>query len=639
MAYTITKSDGTTLATISDGTVNTVATNLSLPGPNYVGYGQALNENLVYLLENFASNSAPTGVNIQGQLWFDKAHQTLNVFTSAGYSPVSGVTASSSQPIVQKDGDIWFSTTTNQLYVSVSGTFNLIGPLYTKSTGPSGAIPVVVNDGSTTGIVHNIVKLQFGNTTIATFSTDVPFLPSPPIPGFTYINPGITLNNTLSGTSLNSNVSGTLTGTVNGTLFGNVVGTALTGTLTGNVVGNLVGNVTATTLSGSLSGDVTSTNGRITNFVSGNAQITGGNVTGLTNLTATNSTLTNLNTGTLFASNLSVSNLVVAGGSISGLSLLSVGTLVATNFSSANAQITGGFARNLANISATTGQLTNFSTSNIQATGGSVYNLSNVTATNTQTTNFSSGNAIITGGSTTGLTAVSATTAQANNFSSANAQITGGNVSNAGGSNNTFTTANLLNSTATTKAYSDSSTAIATTAFVQNVLPRGMIVMWGGLVGAIPTGWQLCDGSNSTPDLRGQFIVGAGGTYTTGNTGGASSITLTTGNLPAHTHLASLTGATDQNGSHNHTVIDPGHIHSLPSVFNQSYPNSFVAGYGGAGQVVSQTGSATTGISLALSPTHSHNVTLTGNVGSTGSGQSIDTRPPFYALCYIQKMF
>jgi hypothetical protein len=520
----------------------------------------------------------------------------------------------------------------------VSGTFNLIGPLYTKSTGPSGAIPVVVNDGSTTGIVHNIVKLQFGNTTIATFSTDVPFLPSPPIPGFTYINPGITLNNTLSGTSLNSNVSGTLTGTVNGTLFGNVIGTALTGTLTGNVVGNLVGNVTATTLSGSLSGDVTSTNGRVTNFVSSNAQITGGNVTGLTNLTATNSTLTNLNTGTLFAGNLSVSNLVVAGGSISGLSLLSVGTLVATNFSSANAQITGGFARNLANISATTGQLTNFSTSNIQATGGSVYNLSNVTATNTQTTNFSSGNAIITAGNVTGLTAMTATTAQATNFSSGNVQITGGNVSNLGGSNNTFTTANLINSTATTKTYSDSSTAIATTAFVQNVSPRGMIVMWGGLVGAIPTGWQLCDGSNSTPDLRGQFIVGAGGTYTTGNTGGTSSVTLTTGNLPAHTHVASLSGSTDQNGSHNHTVIDPGHSHSLPAVFYQSSPNGF-AGGGGAGQVTSVTGAASTGISLALSPTHSHNVTLTGNVGSTGSGQSIDTRPPFYALCYIQKMF
>ena len=108
MAYTITKSDGTTLATIAHGTINTIATNLNLAGPNYVGYGQALNENLVYLLENFASNSAPIGTNLEGQLWFDKTHQTLNVFTTAGYSPVSGITVGSSFPVAQKNGDIFF---------------------------------------------------------------------------------------------------------------------------------------------------------------------------------------------------------------------------------------------------------------------------------------------------------------------------------------------------------------------------------------------------------------------------------------------------------------------------------------------------------------------------------------------------
>jgi microcystin-dependent protein len=203
-----------------------------------------------------------------------------------------------------------------------------------------------------------------------------------------------------------------------------------------------------------------------------------------------------------------------------------------------------------------------------------------------------------------------------------------------------LTTANLINSTATTKAYSDSSTAIATTAFVQSVLPRGMIVMWGGLVSAIPTGWQLCDGSNSTPDLRGQFIVGAGGSYTTGNTGGTSSITLTTGNLPAHTHLASLTGATDQDGAHNHTVIDPGHLHySYGSGAFNGGGDGGAYGISGTGHGAKPLQSAVTGVSLALAPTHSHNVTLTGNVGLTGGGQSIDTRPPFYALCYIQKMY
>ena len=85
MSYTILNSDGTTvLTTIADGTADTSATGLTLPGPNYVGYGLALNENLVKLLENFASNVAPQTTNVQGQLWFDKFNQTLNIFTNQG---------------------------------------------------------------------------------------------------------------------------------------------------------------------------------------------------------------------------------------------------------------------------------------------------------------------------------------------------------------------------------------------------------------------------------------------------------------------------------------------------------------------------------------------------------------------------
>ena len=632
MAYTITKSDGTTLATIADGTVNTTATNLNLPGPLYVGYGQALNENLVYLLENFASNSAPVGTNIQGQLWFDKAHQTLNVFTSQGYSPVSGITTGSSFPATQKDGDIFFNTNTNQLYISAAGVFDLVGPLYTKVQGVSGAVPAVVNDGSISGVTHNILQLQFGNTVIATFSTDNPFLPSPAIPGFTYINPGITINGSLSGTTFNSNVVGALTGAVTGNVTGNVVG---------NVTGNLVGNVTATTLTGTLSGDVTSTNGHITNLTSSNATITGGSATGLTNLTAANATLTNGSVGTLYSANLSVANLVVSGGTIAGLASLSVINLTSTNFVSGNAQLTGGNHLGATALSATLGQFTNFSASNVLIAGGSINNIGGFTAVSAQTTNFSTGNAVITGGSTTGLTNVTSTNGQVANFTSSNVTVTGGNVSNTVGLNNTLTGANLINAVATTRSYNDNSTAVATTAFVQTVLPRGMIMMWNSTAASIPTGWQLCDGSNGTPNLQGQFIVGASasGGYVFGANGGATSVTLTTGNLPSHTHLATLSGATDQGGAHNHTIIDPGHYHSSPG---KGAPN----GGGVSGAFDSSrnppgypTTTEVTGISLAQAATHNHTLTVTGNVGATGSGQSFSTLPPYYALCYIQKMY
>ena len=50
----------------------------------------------------------------------------------------------------------------------------------------------------------------------------------------------------------------------------------------------------------------------------------------------------------------------------------------------------------------------------------------------------------------------------------------------------------------------------------------GGIILWSGAVIDIPTGYQLCDGTNGTPDLRGQFVIGAGGAYAVAANGGAS---------------------------------------------------------------------------------------------------------------------
>lgn len=85
---------------------------------------------------------------------------------------------------------------------------------------------------------------------------------------------------------------------------------------------------------------------------------------------------------------------------------------------------------------------------------------------------------------------------------------------------------------------------------VDGTVPSGVIAMWSGLLADIPIGWKLCDGSNSTPDLRDKFIIGSGTTYNQGQTGGASSTTLTVNNLPSHTHA----GTCDAGGSHSHTT-------------------------------------------------------------------------------------
>ena len=67
-------------------------------------------------------------------------------------------------------------------------------------------------------------------------------------------------------------------------------------------------------------------------------------------------------------------------------------------------------------------------------------------------------------------------------------------------------------------------------------VPTGLISMWSGSVAAIPGGWQLCDGTNGTPDLRDRFIVGAGSSYAPGNTGGQNAVTLSIGEMPNHDH-------------------------------------------------------------------------------------------------------
>lgn len=47
---------------------------------------------------------------------------------------------------------------------------------------------------------------------------------------------------------------------------------------------------------------------------------------------------------------------------------------------------------------------------------------------------------------------------------------------------------------------------------------KNIIVLWSGAVVDILAGWALCDGNNGTPDLRGKFIVGAGGALDPGQT-------------------------------------------------------------------------------------------------------------------------
>ena len=186
--------------------------------------------------------------------------------------------------------------------------------------------------------------------------------------------------------------------------------------------------------------------------------------------------------------------------------------------------------------------------------------------------------------------------------------------------------------TAPTAPLATSNTQIATTAFVHNMLPTGVIVMWSGSSASIPAGWYLCNGSNGTPNLMDRFVLGAGNSYAVGATGGTADAIVV-----SHSHTASSTTST--------SISDPGHKHWISGApyddgngsgagsNNQMYGLWADAGSYSANDPNYGYGrynlSATTGISASSSTS-----TTVNSTGSSGTGQNM---PPYYALCYIMK--
>ena len=147
-------------------------------------------------------------------------------------------------------------------------------------------------------------------------------------------------------------------------------------------------------------------------------------------------------------------------------------------------------------------------------------------------------------------------------------------------------------------------------------VPSGCIILWSGAADAIPTGFVLCNGSNSTPDLRGRFIVGYSDTdndYDVNDTGGSKDNTLSVSQLPSHNH--SFSGS----ASHNHTHTKATHPSGSGPEQNQSGGPEDRTNFGDTGTTSTAT------------------VTISGTTGNQGSGTAIENRPPYYALCYIMK--
>ena len=137
----------------------------------------------------------------------------------------------------------------------------------------------------------------------------------------------------------------------------------------------------------------------------------------------------------------------------------------------------------------------------------------------------------------------------------------------------------------------------------------GMIILWYGNTGNIPGGWVLCNGQNSTPDLRDRFVIGAGNNFNPGDTGGNNSVTLSEANLPSHQHYVVSNSLGGQNRTNSNVSA-----------------NNQVAKGTGAGNLYESYNLASTGSGASA-----------GRSSSVGSGTAFDNKPLYHALCYIMK--
>jgi hypothetical protein len=205
MAYTLNRYDGSPLVVLADGTFDTAVTNLTLIGKNVSSYGTALNENFLYLLENFRSGTAPD-TPVEGQLWWDSVSKQINVYQGSVWKTLSHSVPSATAPsAAPASGDLWWDNVNSQLRGYTGSQWVLIGP----STPPGVATTAFQGNAVTDTLTssHNVGNIIVNNRLAAVVSTDGSSFT--PIAGYssvgiTKINPGINFTSAVEPTMISS---------------------------------------------------------------------------------------------------------------------------------------------------------------------------------------------------------------------------------------------------------------------------------------------------------------------------------------------------------------------------------------------------------------------------------------------------
>ena len=190
------------------------------------------------------------------------------------------------------------------------------------------------------------------------------------------------------------------------------------------------------------------------------------------------------------------------------------------------------------------------------------------------------------------------------------------------------------------------STARALIAELQNsVFPIGSVIMSAtcSTEADVITNY----GGNAWVQITDKFLMAKGSTYTTD--GGSATVTLTSNNLPPHSHTQQgqiTTSDTTATHKHAFTTNEQGaHTHYLSTNVNDNILRAGLTGINNSGGSIGSTNATTVATKSNGAHTHSgttnnggashnHTVTLSGSTGSTGSGTAFDILPP-YTTVYV----
>ena len=196
MTYQVTFTETTNPAkppiTVSDGALNN-QTSMTFVGQGYTGFAPVIANNLLHLLENFASPfTNPPPNPVEGQMWYDTTNKEIKVFDGTTWSPAGSLKKASTAPEVANStaGDLWVDTNNSQLYLFSGSTWLLIGPQFSSGTLTGPNVETIID---TANVSHNVIVMYANNSRISIISKEA-FTPKATIVGFATINQGITLS-------------------------------------------------------------------------------------------------------------------------------------------------------------------------------------------------------------------------------------------------------------------------------------------------------------------------------------------------------------------------------------------------------------------------------------------------------------